>query len=246
MTENSFYTAEDQVLAELDFRRKKTTLCGQVTDLLGEDIPCCLDEQPCAVLFRHIATPDMEMVRFVKTAERLNLLPLVIEFSADKFVSRNRDKMKLGKLCFSELRADGKEYQYRYHKIFNPAEVENQLLKEITTTTGEKLVDFHHKWLRQIFPQVVHCDVSEWILRHGTHAQEFYRSFFCLFVAHGVLFDTFLEDDSEGPFTNRVIRPAFDEVTSRFGKRPLIVELFSQDEWGQKVWWSYPASHNFF
>lgn len=236
----SFYTSIDEVLGELMFRGEKTTLLHQVDDWIGEDIPCHLEEKPCAILFRHIATPDKEMERFVKGAEHLGLTPLVLEFTEDRFVNRNRDKAKLGKLCFSQPAKHEGEYQYEYHKIIDFATAEKKALKDIVTLDGEKLVDYHHRWLAKVYPNVVHCDVSEWILRQGQRAKEFYKAFFCLFIAHGILFDTFLEDNDEGPFTKEVVRPAFDEAVAHFNKKPLIVEILTEEEWQHKIWWTYP------
>jgi hypothetical protein len=88
-------------------------------------------------------------------------------------------------------------------------------------------------------PQIETCDVSAWVLRHGQKAQEYYRDFFTLFLAHGILCESFLEDEDEGPFTRDVIRPAFEAVAERFHHRPLVVELVTPEEWRQKHWWSY-------
>ena len=240
MATSSLYTPLAEAAAELQRRRERTTLQYQVAEAIADDIPCLLQDQPCAVLFRHIGTPDREMARFAEAAATVGLIPLCLEFSEDKFISRNRDKAKLGKLCFGRPGKREGEWHFEYVKAFDFAAAERQPLSALKTSGGQSLVNFHHHLLHETLPQIETCDVSAWVLRHGQKAQEYYRDFFTLFLAHGILCESFLEDEDEGLFTRDVIRPAFEAVAERFHHRPLVVELVTPEEWRQKHWWSYP------
>lgn len=236
----SMYTGLEEAAAELHRRRSNPALLERIEGHLGDSLPCRLKQYPCAVLFRHLITPDQELRRFVSYAAQANLPPLGVQYSADLFLSRNRDKAKLGKLCFASPK-NGGGWQFEYLKLFDFAAVERRPISEIRTSGGRPLTDFHRALTQHSFPEVHLCDASEWVQANGQRAQEYYRNFFQLFLTHGILFESFLEDAAEGKFTREVVRPAYAEVVAEFGLRPLVVELIRPEEWQDKFWWSYPA-----
>lgn len=236
----SMYTGLEEAADELRRRRMDPGLVRRVEARLSDDIPCRLKHYPCAVLFRHLITPDQELRRFVSYAARANLPPLGLQYSADIFMSRNRDKAKLGKLCFASPK-NGGGWQFEYLRAFDFAKAERKPIAELKTNGGRPLADFHAALVHHSFPEVHLCDASEWVQANGQRAQEYYRNFFLLFLAHGILFESFLEDEDEGVFTREVVRPAYAEVVAEFGLRPLVVELIRPEEWQDKFWWSYPA-----
>ena len=237
---DSMYTELEAAAAELRRRRSDAELLKRLESRLGESLPCRLKQYPCAVLFRHLITPDQELRRFVSYAARANLPPLGVQYSADLFMSRNRDKAKLGKLCFATPK-NGGGWQFEYLKLFDFAPAEKRPIAELKTGGGRPLADYHEALTHHCFPEVHLCDASAWVQANGQRAQEYYRNFFLLFLAHGILFESFLEDAAEGKFTREVVRPAFEAVAAEFGLRPLVVELIRPEEWQDKFWWSYPA-----
>jgi hypothetical protein len=76
----------------------------------------------------------------------------------------------------------------------------------------------------------------------GDCSKAYYREFILrICVADGVLFEDFLLDGIEGPFTRDVVLPAFDAVTAESGFKPLIVRLSPPEEENSPHWYWYPG-----
>ena len=117
-------------------------------------------------------------------------------------------------------------------------------LAELKTFWGQYLIAFHHELLAYVLNgggQPTVCDTSRQCARAGGTPAACYRDFYLqLCVADGILFEDFLLDQLELPYTRDVVLPAFDEVTTRFGLRPLIVHITLPEERNSPHWYWYP------
>ena len=125
---------------------------------------------------------------------------------------------------------------------------EKTKLSEVVLRTGERLVDFHHSLLTMAgYDDVEVRDNTQWFHGIGS-AKEYY--YYCLlhFVAHGVLFETFLNEGNEyeDAFTNTIVLPAIERIKDKIGFAPLVVKLYPehQDDLEDFYWWSYPPHIN--
>lgn len=89
--------------------------------------------------------------------------------------------------------------------------------------------------------------MSEWwiSLKPATYYYYYYLSHF---IAHGVLFDVFEDEEGtrENVFTQEVILPNIERVTREFGIKPLIVRHYPPDQTDEEsfYWYSYPPHVN--
>jgi len=211
----------------------------KVEEYLGE-IPEFFQQEPRAVLFRNIASPDLEFLYWLDMAKTNGLSPLVLTYNDDKFCTRNSDKLGLCRLNIFEKRNKNGDCLMHYKKIVNLKSQDNKKFSEIHTLDGKSLLDFHKKLLMNSDGKDVEVvDMSAWIEKSGGKAVEYYKKFFAFFIYHGILFENFVTDDSESEFEKAVILPAKDEVEKFFGIKPLIVPLAPDPE--DVYWWCYPS-----
>ncbi len=239
--EHDLYTSLEEAKKEVWRRWNDAALRSCVNDFLGE-IPEVLKEEPRAVLFRHIITPNAEYGHFLSAANGANIKPLGWEFLKDRFCTRNADKVGLIKMAFIQRR-NGKEYATRqYRKIGDLMTSDNKKLNDILTFSGEPLVDFHHRLLKEHASSVEIFDASPWYMAHGKKAKEYYKYFLSLFICHGILFENFItNEEEEERFSKSVVFPAFKKVCQHFGLKPLIVPLVPHDQAADIYWRCYPA-----
>ncbi|MFZ2886484.1 MAG: hypothetical protein WA021_01555 [Minisyncoccia bacterium] len=240
-----FLTQKD-ALQELKKRRKDKALTEAVHAQLQEHGAYVLKNfaQPRAVLFRQVATPTHETLRFLRLAKNLRIKPLVLEYYGDKFVSaRNRYKRSLGKMpIYQHIGADG-VVAVKYHTILDFPAVEGRPMYSVKTLAGEPLIAYHHRLLHAVTKLPIHTsclDATPWFGRIGLDAQKYYEHVFMLFLRDGILFENYFLTKAEKPFVDSVIMPAFDAVSRRFGRQPLIVRLLPSKKELQVFWDSYP------
>lgn len=231
----------DLAVAGNEVRRRwdDPLLRKEVLAYLGA-IPEVFQQEPRAVLFRHIITPDHELSLFLDKAHVTGLKPLGLEFVEDKFFPWNGDKMALAKLPLFEKRDRNGKAIVRHRKVIDIQKWTNARFTDIQTLNGEGLVAFHHRLLRKNLcetPELQDC--SSILHDYGDQARRYYERMLAWFVVHGVLFESFLTDDNEAEFKQTVVLPAFAHVHHLFGLKPLIVELLPDTE--DRYWWCYPA-----
>lgn len=200
--------------------------------------------EPRAVLFRQIATPTHETLRFLRYAKQIKLEPLILEYYGDKFVSaRNRYKRSLGKLpIYQHVSANG-EVAVKYHTILDFPAVEGRPFYSVKCKHGEPLISYHHRILNQVtqLPIESSCvDATPWFGRIGLAAEKYYEEVFTLFIRDGILFENYFVTPAERPFIESVIIPAYNAVSRRFGMSPLIVRLLPPREELKMFWDAYP------
>lgn len=243
---NFIYTPKNEAVAELARRRLESSTENQVLALVGGDVPNPFRKEPRAVLFRQLATPNHEMLRFLDITSPLGeIKPLFWEYYADKFTTQNEFKHSLGKIrIFNGVGKKGGAKIDRFNIIdFN--KYDGKRMSEIKTLWEQDLISFHHELFKKTDPQLgseSFFDASSWLANHGENAGGYYTPFLSLFVRHGILFENFLTSKKEGEFTHRIFLPAFMEVIRKTGLKPLIVPLepFASEE--DEFWICYPQS----
>lgn len=199
-------------------------------------LPALNGEVPKAYLWRNIASARYEDIEFYEIARSAGCAPYWLEYTEDKYSSRNPTKTDLLKLrLFHGL---GKKGGPKIEKITlsNPCEWENRLIKDIITIQGEPLTSFHHRIRKEIFPTetaISIIDISTWLQSQGKKSVENYPAFLSLFIAHGILFEDFEAPFSEQEeaakqlekFKKTVFMPAWQKVIEITGKQPIIVRL---------------------
>lgn len=237
------YTQLSDAIKELHRRQKDDGLKDKVRSALPAGIPAFMDGKMNIVLFRHIATPNYEIRRFMSAADVLEEHNTVIaEYTADKFTNRNESKYFLGRVCLNKGLNKKGESIFECQNMIDFNSSNSRPISEVSTLTGASLVDFHHRYFESIFPQFKGSvvDISGWLKKNGASAKEYYKSFLMLFLRDGILFENFLLDGKEVSFTNEVIIPCINEITAEFGLKPLIVALAPTEMEIDKFWFSYP------
>jgi len=241
MDELEIYTSLEDAKAEIQRRWGDKDLRKKVEEFLGGDIPEPFKNEPRAVLFRNIISPDIEFYHFLDMAKEMGIKPLGLEYVNDKFCTRNEDKLCLGKLAIFEKRDKNGNAIVHFEKIIDIKASDNKRFSDIKTLQKEGLVEFHHNLLKYNSKENVDtCDMSEWIERNGHAAVEYYKKFLAFFICHGVLFENFLFDGEEDAFTKETFIPAFELVTEKFNLKPMILPAIAIENIGDKYWWCYP------
>ncbi len=238
------YTSWQEALSELQKRAGDTTLQAYINSINPEGIPEIMEGKKSMVLFRHMATPNYEIVRFLMAADTFEeLQPLILEYTHDKFTNRNEWKFSLAKLRFQKGIDRHGNPIIEAKGIIDVNASNNKALKDIETLWGQSLVDFHHDLFKKHCPHFTGsiCDVSEWLHKAGTSAKDYYKPFLTLFLKDGILFENFLIEGKENQFTEEVILPALREIIAETGYKPLIVPLEPTHIEGDLFWLSHPS-----
>jgi hypothetical protein len=239
---HDFYTPLEEAILEIKKRREDPILMKKVREYLNGDIPAHFDrEQPILYMARHIATPNYEAMRFVELGKPYGL-PLVIgQDTKGKFVSHNDLKKALGKLPVTKGISRRQDEITENFTVVDFDCAQGKPFCEVTTRHGKNLVDFHNNFFQHIYPTEVEIvDESDWIDRnHRDDLKEQYKKMLSLTIAHGIMFESFVEN--EKPVLETAVRPAFDEVFSHFGIKPLIVEHIEPDLEVTRDWNGYPS-----
>lgn len=192
-----------------------------------------------AFLSRWFATPNLETLHFLRVARDNGLHPLIEEYHGDKFVGHNPMKHALGCLRFQ---AHGDRGTARLH-IIDWAQ-QGRPMRHLQTLTGQPLAHFHRDLLHRAVPErerpsIFECSDQYKRISGCVHA--YYRILLGLCVADGILFEDFLADSKELPFTQSVVIPAFRAIQEETGCRPLVVRLCPPETAHESRWHSYPG-----
>ena len=237
------YTPIEEAMKELDRRQNNQALEEYTNKILKGNIPEIMKNRKSMILFRHIATLNYEIRRFFICADALEELhPVIFEYTADKFNNRNEWKFSLGKILINNGLNKKNEHIFECKTIIDVNSSNNKPINLIPTKWGQSLVDFHHEIFKKGFPDLKDniFDLSEWLHKFGPTAKDYYKSFFTLFLKNGILFENFLLNDEELPFTKTVILPTILEIIKETGVKPLIVALEPTDIEVDKFWLSHP------
>ena len=115
-------------------------------------MPGVFGKKPLAILARNIASPDFELVRFIKLSKKIKLEPVCLEFLDDKFCSQNPDKLSYVKMYFYGGKGENGGPNLICKKLANFNAIENIPFKKIKTNTGKSLVKLHHQITHKYHP----------------------------------------------------------------------------------------------
>ncbi|NAZ38152.1 hypothetical protein [Rubellimicrobium sp. CFH 75288] len=196
---------------------------------------------PVAVLARQVATPNWELLRFVRLARRLGYSPLVIEHRADRFTAHNPAKRALIVLPVMAGRDRTGRPILRRRRLCDAAAAEGRALGDLTTRWGEGLVPFHHRLLRAVLgPETpALCDLSDLLPQPAAGPAGYYREFFKMLSDRLVLFEDFVACDQTAAFFERVVRPAWRSAVAETGRRPPILRLSPARRAASPAWIAY-------
>lgn len=239
------FVQQRHALSELMQRRTNLKLKRQITrdlDPAGRVLLSRL-RRPSAILFRQVASPTQETLRFLTTVKHMGLQAFILEYSGDKFVSAgNSFKRALGKMpIYRQMATDGREIVH-YRTIVDFNSYVGKPLSDVRCKNGESLIDFHHNLMQKVvkFDTNRFClEATPWFQSSGGNALGYYEQFLMLFIRDAILFEEVLPTASEEQFARDVIIPAFTSVTEKFGLKPLIIELIPKNKSGRIYWDSY-------
>ena len=241
MNEN-IYISLDEAREELKKRWNDKDLKKKIEDELGGKFMVSFQKFPRGVTFRQVCSPDNGFTLFFQCAMYLGSRPLVLEYYDDIFTHMNEEKKGLGR-----LRVTLKDNTKAIVDIMNFHDNEKKMLKNVTLSSGEKLIDFYRKLFNISGYDVEFLENSNWFHNIG-NASQYYYFLLLHFIAHGVLFETFFDEgiSSEDKFTNEVIYPVIEKIKKKFGINPLIVRSYPANQENEEdfYWWSYPPIMN--
>lgn len=237
------YTPLKEAVETLRIRQAHQLFARDKT-IAGAPVPWTLRRaNPVGVLFRQIGSPSYETRRVVRLAQQHGLSLIIWEFHADRFLTRNRCKIALGRLGFYAGLGRNGGRRIQYVPVFDLDAENGRPLRNINTFRGEPLIDFHHKLLAAECPEVAAdalFDASDWFATQGGSARHYYAAFTSLFLRHAILFETFVLHGSECDFTREVFLPGFQALYQQTGVKPLIVPSEREDWEGDDFWQLYP------
>jgi hypothetical protein len=242
MEGQNIHISLDEAREEIKKRWDNTDLKKAIEEELGTNLIAKFNKKRRAVLWRQLQSPDTGFTFFNQCAHFINSEPLAFEYLGDKFVSVNDEKKEMGRL---HLFLDS-GFRARVN-IIDFVSNENKPISGIRTITNELLVDFYHSLLEISKYKVNLQDLTGWCNGIGS-AEDYYYPFLLHFVAHGVLFETFLsgKGDYYSGFTENIVFPCIQSIEKKFGLKPLVVKLYPEDQDSKEdfYWWSFPPHVN--
>lgn len=235
-------------IKELKRRAADPKLRAKVEAYLDNDIPDYFRNEPVLYLCRHLASPNMQTLRFLHSMKAEGMKTVIGQDTKDLFVSHNQLKKALGKLpvCTGIFSASNGKRIEQFQKIsiidFNAWN--GKPLDSIQTLWGESFVGFHNSLFRQLTDEKVHIENdSSWVDRyHRGDLLGEYKKFLALFIVHGIMFEDYPIEDSaiEASFVTDILRPAVEHIEREFGLRPLIAPLVPSGVESTELWEGYP------
>lgn len=193
------------------------------------DVPIIMLRHRIGILARQVATCRFEDMIFKDMSQKNGFVPWWFEYTADKFVSNSSFKMSLIKTySFEGIGKKGGE-KTKKRVIADAAQCQGKPINTLTTFAGQKLVDFHHHWRQNVWPDVGKnfLDMSARLKKIGG-ARQYYKFFLSLFIAHAALFEDYHggeSGDNLNVFTANIFEPAYYELERIFGVKPIIVKM---------------------
>jgi hypothetical protein len=239
---NEIYSSEEEVLNELKKRWNDADLDKKLRAFLGDNIPEPFMIAPRAVISRHISTPDNEFMAFYEKSKKINLRGISFEYPGDKFTTTNHGKACLAKMVFYRGKdKNGNDLTEKKYSIeIGNGINENKISKEIKTLWGENFVDFHHRIFKKKYDTEI-FDASDWFIKMGSKAKDYYPYYIALLTIKNVLFEN-IEEGRDDVFFTEIFLPALNYVKEQFNLKPLIMPIIPQDDLSNIYWWCYPEN----
>ncbi len=236
------YTPISEVKTELTNRYGSQDLDEYIEMSLPKDFSALLKSKKCAILHRPLLTDNYEVLHFMQAVDSLKLEPVFLEYSSDKFVTRNEWKYYLGRMGFYFGRGRNGGEKIQYLNCINFPESDGRRLSDVKTLWGQSLIEFHHEIFLNRFPNLKENIFNglEWYIHKGGNPKDYYEPFFRLFISHGVLFENFLLEGEELIFTKDIILPSLIKIREETGIKPLIVALEPTSSEKEGLWMCHP------
>jgi hypothetical protein len=240
---NYILTKPDEAVSIIEARRQDPSLQKAVADYLDKDIPVHFNQnKPVLYLSRHLATPNLETLKFIEVAKPYALPIIIGEDHQGKFVSINADKRSLGKMQIikgSNRRGDDILENFT---VIDFKKYDGEEFKNIKTVFDEDLAEFHHSLLHEVYPPAVVTTVNEsaWVDRNFRQdLMEHYRRLMALLIVHGIMFEVYYPEEKS--FFDEILIPAFTYIHKKFGVKPLICPILDDTEYDESKWITYPS-----
>lgn len=233
-----FYTDLSTAEKEIQKRWCDNELKEKVKKYLDYNIPSPFLSFPRAVLARHVITLDFELFHFLNYVKQTEIKPLLIECPSEKFTPNNPDKYHSCRMFFYDGKGKNGGNRISAFNIVDFNKCMGKKFENINTIWGENLVTFHRKFLSKIAPQRKKdiLDISVWFDKKN-HS---YDKYLALFICNGILFENFLLEDEELPFTQKKVVPSFNRLIKIFNVNPLIVPVVPVEKSHDIVWSCFP------
>lgn len=189
------------------------------------------------VLFRAVATPNREMMRFLRLAGIAGRMPLLATIPQDRFTPTvNPSKRHLAKLPIATQNGG-----IGYANIVSFQHSDRFRFSDMRCLDGTPFLDLHDELMQIVLsPQnrPVTLDLTGFLGARGS--REYYPRFLSLFTCFAVLAECYPSFGIERSYTDEVILPAFEQVTARFGVAPRIARLLPPGDELAPSWEFYP------
>ena len=237
---NAVYTPLDKVEEEILRRWSDRGLREKVEEFTGAHMPFISVDSPRAVLARQILSPNFETLRFLDLARQTSLTPCCFGYLDDKLVMNNPDKYYLCKLFFDD--GIGKHGGKRL-SAFNVLDFNvwnGKKISDVLTKQGIGFIDLHARMSRSLGVDLEFFDGSDYLKEKGGVGKNYYRHFLAMFICHGVLFENYLLEGEYARHSLEVFLPAYREVCSLFGVKPIITRVAPIETENDISWRYYP------
>lgn len=235
-----YFSSMEEAMVELERRRNDKELQKKVEEYFKDvGIPEQFQDEPRLVLFRQVATPNIEVSRFLIIADGVNMKPLFLEYFDDKFTSNNEWKLYLGKLAFYEGVGKKGGAKINYKTIIDFNTYNGKKISEVKTLWGDRLTDFHRSLFDVNYSHIddkVFFDASYWFYGVGSGAGDYYHKLLALFISNGILLENFMLNAAEMEFTKNIFLSSFINVYKLFGIKPIIVALEPTKMESEEFW----------
>lgn len=234
------YTPLEEAKKEVWKRWNNVDLRRRIQAFVGE-MPECMEQEPCTVLARHLTTPNFELLKFCELTQHVGAKAVCFEYKDDLFCTNNIDKVLTAKMRFLHGNGRNNGKITTFMKLFDLPGNDNIPLSRIQSSNGLNIVRLHHTLLNCHKLNIEIVTSTPLYEAWGKKPSAYYRKFLALFICHGILFENFLLDGSEGQFTRDIAWPAIRQVTNHFGLKPLIVRLLPEESEADPYWCWYPG-----
>ena len=236
------YTPIEEASEQIFERWNNPCLKSRVLEFVGQ-VPKEIAPQPSAIYWQNIVTPNFDFLRFEELARLAGLRSVIFEFLNDKFCSKNPQKLAYTKMFFYHGQGRNGGARLTRRNVVDITWAQGKLFEEIIVQNGKNLIEFHHELLRSRGCGNSLIDISRYY--ECCSPSEAYKYVFALTICYGILFETYLDNDSETEFCRTVVVPVFREIQDRFGVRPLVVPLYPHgcSDVGMPHWSWYPNEH---
>lgn len=198
--------------------------------------------RPVALLFRQVATPNYELISFVRRARRHGFEPVVVEHALDRFSVHNAAKRALVTLpVVVGLDCRGRAILRRQNLVEHNS-ADGRPLGGIVLRTGESLTGFHRRKLHEVMGRAAprRVELGDLVASAADGAAAYYGDVFRLLGGRVALFEDFVTDAQTARFFERIVRPAYDQAVLDLGRRPQITRLMNGRRASSPLWNAYP------